>query len=666
LHGEGVAYPESLSYNISVNVNFPGSGHVLDEVTMVLGNETDGVSIAFADDGFKGVITDGLGGSVVIIDNGVVYGNGTKEYVLSLVVMFNWDYPILGDSWISVHVRHGGLFASSFDHLVRYRVEKGIELVGVPRLTDRHGEDLPGGNWTSSKGTATLTGLRVVHLGTEDLLVHGVFGLNLSYPGGTLVVQPRGTADPRVELTFDAPVVIEGVGVFPLTLRLDDLVTGASAGPPVMFELRVDDQPPDALGQVSMYPVTSRRDHSVICLDVTDGNGCGVDVGKARWRVSLDGITGEWREVTLVEEIPVGLRLHALVPMVEDGEYLVHWRVPDLVGNEKGPFGLNVLRDTVLPEIALVDGREWYNTTVIDLVYTVDDQHAWSEGPSVTVLTEAGEPAEHRVISSDATSVSRWDLTIDLGTPGGYWILVDGWDLAGNGGHLSSRIGIDTEAPTIAPDVPSILNATGGTVHFEVHIDDGNGSGFKGAALEYAVGPPGGPWAGYQVLGDVTADDITVGMELGKDTSIRFRIMDRAGNVALSRVKWLDLNEPPVPRISQPLNGSESEEGRGTVLNGSESLEPDHQELTYRWMLDGDDLGQEGPVVEIDLEPGSYSLVLVVSDGHHTVVSDPVHFTILDHRPTTSSGSTTIWVAMLLTMLASVCVVLVYVRTKRQ
>ena len=272
--------------------------------------------------------------------------------------------------------------------------------------------------------------------------------------------------------------------------------------------------------------------------------------------------------------------------------------------------------------------------------------------------------AEFMVIESVKSDIQLWDLAVDLKKAGRYLITIEASDLAGNIAHHISSLYVDIEKPIIVPIVPGILNATGITVGFHVTVNDGNGSGFKGSILEYMVQPPEGRWVQYRELGDVSFEDILIWLNLENDASIVFKISDRAGNIAISEIKVLDLNEPPIPRITEPLDGSEVQAGRPTILDGSRSIEPENQDLTYSWVLNGDPMGLNEPVVENTLKPGPYTLVLQVSDGYSTVETGPVHFTVLEYSPTTWTGFYVVWVIIILVVIGMISIVLVWWRHK--
>ena len=651
LRGNGVAFPESLSYNVSALVKFPDCGQVLDEVILEMGNGTYDMTISFSREGRSVVTSDGLGGSIEFEGGGVVHRTGTREYILWVVISFNWDYPIDGDSRVSVHVHHGGVFESSFVDLMRYRVEKGINIIGVPEFADANGEGLPSGNWTLSGASLRLSGLVVVHRGAEDIPVPRIFGMGLSCDGTSLLSVARGSMDGFVVLDFNAPRVMGGVNTFVLKLALEDVISGASPGPPISFELKVDGENPFIIGGLPKANIVTNDCWYVLSINMSDGDGSGIDMDSVRFRLKHENGMDTWINPIVSNRLDGGVHLTARIPLDEDGEYFIHWLVPDLVGNRGGPMEIMVLRDTIPPRVHLVDGREWYNSTIIDLTYDIEDEFALNNGSLLIIRTDGGTHVEYFVVSSSKHD-ALWEISLDLKEDGRYHITIEVTDLAGNVAHLLCSVGVDTEPPTMVLSIPDIMNATGGNVDFWVRVDDGDGSGFLNSVLEYSILPADGDWVRYHVLGDVSSEDIHVWLDLETDTSILLRITDSAGNELISNLERLNLNEPPIPIITAPLNGSELQDGRGVLLDGSASTDPDFQVLTYSWILDGVVISGNNPIVHVDIGRGSHTLSLVVSDGHHTVESSPILFTVSDQRPTPSKDLPFIWVIFLIAMLA--------------
>ena len=661
LHGEGTAYPESLLYNISALLSFPGSGHMLDEITLVLGNGTDGISIKFTDDGFEGILVDGLDGSIEVFEGCIRNRDGANEYILSMVISFTWDYPIVGDSWISVHVRHGGMFDSSFVDICRYRVEMGIVVLGVPVLSDTHGEELPSGNWTSKGAIVNLTGLRVVHIGSEDLLVPRIFGIKLSRSDAVISSVPRGIMDANIVLTFPAPAVSNGLETFTLELALDDVIHGASIGPPVTFELRVDSEPPFKMDQWPQDTIITNKPSYILTLNMSDGNGSGIDTDNVRLKVFNENDNNNiWYDAFVAERYMDGLRFIAAITLWEDDDYHVQLSVTDMVGNEK-IVELTIRLDTIPTDIWMIEREKWFNTTRVDIAYGIDGYYSLHQGlKTIEVITITGEEV-NCTIRSGTQYIYIWNVTIDFEVPGRYWITTSIRDEAGNVATHSSQINVDTLPPIITPFIPSLLNATNGIIEFIVRIDDGNGSGFGDGCLEYRLEDEWIPYTGSRITSPI---DIVVKIELGEDTDIEFRVKDRAGNFGTSGPHTLYLNEPPLPKVTSPLGGSWHQKDKAIVLDGSSSEDPDGQGLAFLWELDGHEIGNGHPVEELFITPGDHSLVLVVSDGYHEVASDQIWFTVNDRGPSPSSSFTIIWIIVLFAFLAVVGVALAFMRLK--
>jgi hypothetical protein len=329
-------------------------------------------------------------------------------------------------------------------------------------------------------------GLRVIHKGSRDLGAPPIFGMRLSDGGETVLTFPRWTIGASVSLDFVSPGVLGRTEVFTFELGFDDVVVGASPGMPIHFRLRVDGEPPSVTGPLPQGVTITNRSMYGSSLVASDGSGSGMDPRTARARLACEDGPSLWYDVDAVMSSDGSCVLSATVPLPADGDYVLLWLVRDMVGNEL-LVEVELIEDSTPPSIHLVGGREWYNTTAMDLSYVIKDAHLLGLAPTdIAVRTSAGDE-----VTSALTGVGRdgdsWTLSMDLATAGGYWVSVTVRDEAGNSAAYASRVNIDVEPPRILPRISSLLNATDGRVAFTVHVDDGDGSGVEGRCLEYPL-----------------------------------------------------------------------------------------------------------------------------------------------------------------------------------
>ncbi|MDD5135302.1 MAG: hypothetical protein PHP01_07820, partial [Phycisphaerae bacterium] len=99
-----------------------------------------------------------------------------------------------------------------------------------------------------------------------------------------------------------------------------------------------------------------------------------------------------------------------------------------------------------------------------------------------------------------------------------------------------------------------------------------------------------------------------------------------------------DTNENSVPIAdagpeqivyAMPINGCE------VVVNGIGSIDPDGDELTYKWIwaVDGNDYEANGVSPTIELPPGEHTIGLIVNDGIVDSEADYVVITAIDNTP---------------------------------
>ncbi len=120
-------------------------------------------------------------------------------------------------------------------------------------------------------------------------------------------------------------------------------------------------------------------------------------------------------------------------------------------------------------------------------------------------------------------------------------------------------------------------------------------------------------WEGIGVPPNSTESSITVQHELPGVYPVRLTINDGSGseNASYSVNRVYEVNAEPIPEFSVPENVAP---GDVFALNAIESEDPNQDELTYSWLLNGNEVAREEvSTISLD-EPGDFEITLVVDD----------------------------------------------------
>lgn len=117
-----------------------------------------------------------------------------------------------------------------------------------------------------------------------------------------------------------------------------------------------------------------------------------------------------------------------------------------------------------------------------------------------------------------------------------------------------------------------------------------------------------------------------------------FRVTDNDNDMATASV-FVEIqpgeNTPPIAVISQPTDGAEFETEEEIQFDGSESYDPDEDELTYVWDFGDGEVAYVAKPTHSYSEVGNYTVELTVSDSQETgneVITVRI-FTIVNHAP---------------------------------
>jgi len=642
-----VAYPQNRVYQVNTSIEFPGRDGVLEDCWIAVGDIDRSVTFHFSGDALVSQDDHGLGAVVELRGHSVESDTFSPSRYLHLDLVFGWSYPIDGPSHIYVRTRHNGGFITDFGPCMEFTVERGLDIVGDPVVSDEQGQALSGGWWAPDGAEVIISNLTVVHRGSAGLEAPPVFGVVASSDGLLLWRVGRGESGPRLWIAFTLPRIGPGVHRVSLAIALDDLVPGATSTARRMVVVMVDAEGP-TVGRCVPPPGSWVNRTTVICtMTVDDGAGSGVDPGSILWGLSGPGSSeGPLNVPTTIVRASDGFEGSADVHLPEDGQYVLTWTVCDAVGNALGPLEVILLRDMRPPTITVPGAREWYNSTTVELEATVSDALSGIDPSSLTLLLVPEGTASQPMPILDAGEDGSVRALIGGLAPGLHWALWSARDRAGNQATLAHRLGVDVDPPTLSPRVPALLNTTDGRVSIEVTCSDGDGSGFGGCRLEWNLPMVPGGWESFGPLEAGTEVVVLVRLTLSADTGIALRIRDRAGNLALIDRVWLDLNERPTAIVSSPTDGSTHRPGDPLLLDGSRSLDPEGEDLVFRWTVDGVSLDHGGARLEVNPSAGSHTVRLEVSDGFNVVSSEVVAFAVSKDLRTGSGSSLVVLLAI--------------------
>ncbi len=376
----------------------------------------------------------------------------------------------------------------------------------------------------------------------------------------------------------------------------------------------------------------------------------------------------------------------------------------DWTGRTSNPALAKAFMDTQPPVIVPDWGRAWFNSTTPYLqARVVDTGEGNVSGIDIASMAYSFEREgatkpvwqneDMRHVVNEQGRVAPLDVAISL-TPylDGSWrgtLRFTAVDMSGNRA-ISDPIwlGIDTEPPKI-----SLLSPTEGTVLYGAVQDltisfyDGSGSGPDIGSLELRSTSEDGSWSDWVVLGTNASSrpDVLVGsasMRFGR-SEVQIRGWDIAGNPALSSTYVLDImeppvNQPPVPRIAHPPNGTRFYKGQLVELSAvgtwDDGLGP-NEGLTLTWFSSKDGHLGSGPSVMVQLSLGVHNITLFADDGaagHNRSVT--VTIVMIDNEGSSSDddqppGSDLVdplSIFALFALLAVVLVLLVFVLVERK
>jgi hypothetical protein len=564
-----------------------------------------------------------------------------RTWTISARMSFLWTFPTEGPIDITVLVRDDQTKMHTFTFEDVLEVRTSLVLSGPASIVGDAQGPLGPGSWVRGGENITVTVPPVIYEGSKD--VHPPGGtVTLSMLWGELMAS-SSVQSPGTEWSANWTVPRLPRDSVTLTIRAEQLPTGARGPEPVMVELEVDGRSPTWL---STWPPNDSwlLDPALAAwADVTDSDGVGTDpfsVEFQQWDPGT-GAWGPWMPASFLEGDGEGGVPRALTTLVldESPNHAIRWRATDKVGN--GPsasvpvvFGVDLQPVQVEPE-ALVGWNRVDRVKVSALVMDplVADGGSGVDPASVEYsLLLAGNGGWSDWAQPDSVvpgNGSRWYMAhveVDIEEGGDNYIRWRARDLAGNPITISApeMLMVDTVPPGLVSYWP-----TGDT--FERSSDvraiatftDGTGSGVDMDRVEFAVstGDNGsfGEWIRVEVTGtaDMSRAEVTLDGIEGHDNWVRWRVWDLAGNGPVEYGPYrLRVNLPPIAVISSPADGSNHRADASVQFSAEGSWDPDADDLlSYEWMSDVDGYLGSGHYINVVLSTGEHTVTLVVDDG---------------------------------------------------
>ncbi len=431
----------------------------------------------------------------------------------------------------------------------------------------------------------------------------------------------------------------------------------------------------------------------VLCgVTITDTEGSGIDVSTIMYRVSQNNLSGygKWKAYTGQHTDARTIEARTFVDLGEGPFNYIQWRTSDIAGNGLTVSGhFRVLVD--ITPITFHDFEPSHIITTAETEVTVqasDGQGSGVDYESIEYRTRspgeaygAWSPAvidvrlTGRVVDGVYFTVGKTLIVVDLTDlveGGGNHVQFRGLDLVGNGPTLSPeyQVTVDSTGPVIL-----MLSPEEGVVHPEADVTITVSltdlvSGIDPDRVQYRFGTDGedslGKWSRLPVgpEGDLYTGTVSIRFEPGRDNRVQFRCFDRLGNEGTSKVYEIWVNRYPSALIVWPEDGSIHSGGLDDALSGRGSHDPDGDELTYQWSIDGKEMpASSKPEMDVDMGAGTHHIILIVKDPYGGWGSHDITVTIEEPSSRFTTAETILLIIVVAIVIAGA---VVYVRWRHQ
>jgi len=412
-----------------------------------------------------------------------------------------------------------------------------------------------------------------------------------------------------------------------------------------MFNIKVDSQNITFSDPVPT-PGEWQLAFSVDCgVTIHDVEGSGIAVNTIEYRYSPNNLSQytewlDWNEGTQGDHQTISTLVN--IQLVESAFNYVQWRAFDIAGNGittsthyKVSIDFTPISFSDMAPVDVLRIREvmcWASVTDGLLGSGVD-----LETIEYRIALDGTDWSEWQSAGMDGISVTnRFSVVVILAEGDRNSVQFRGFDVAGNGPTESGelRVIIDSMAPEIVligPD-PEV-RLTGTNLHISFSIQDDGGTGVDVENIWVRTGRQGPQGLGEWVkLTDVKGDTlVTVELELelipGPGNIVQLKASDMVGNEAIGDEYSFHVNRQPMAVIVLPVDGDEFTTDGSIVLDGSDSNDPDSDELLATWSLENGSWSFDGINTTVTIEEGTHFLTLTVLDpfGGYDSVSVTIH-----------------------------------------
>ncbi|MGA1820998.1 MAG: FG-GAP-like repeat-containing protein [Thermoplasmatota archaeon] len=528
--------------------------------------------------------------------------------------------------------------------------------------TRGRGDPLPPGSWVPENTVVELTGMKLVYNGTEDFMTD--FEEEPFYPSNELFhietksnlgdeatdMESSGTEFDIVIPARDKPMLVT-FDTYAEGIPYDKILTGVP-----QFYVNVDIDTPTKPVGISIHADGFTDPQTIVDNDgelyVTWGPAGEYSSGLDHYEVKING---DDQTIFNVEET------YTKIDVTDVNNVFVEVRAIDNVGHI-GPWGMGsiMIDDKMLNFTNFRPSSDvWLNTMMPDVYITIDDYGgraiigssveyslSYDGGVTYTDWIDAEQVLEAKVLdirikpnlmegdtnyimfraSDEAGNVKEseaYQIMVDTSSIEFGDLLIDG-DTAWENSWIESG---DVEVSIELTDLYSGVDTS--TIEYRYTVRSRND-------LDTTLWEP---YEGSFSGGMVTLDDVM--FEMGDHNFIQFRGRDMVGNAfSYSPAFNVWVNTMPVSMIESPEDGMEVLEGEVFVFDGTGSFDYDGDVLEYTWkdtwtneegtqeIILGED--EDDPLrFHAVLEPGTHSIILVLNDGIHEVVSHMVNVTVI-------------------------------------
>jgi len=439
--------------------------------------------------------------------------------------------------------------------------------------------------------------------------------------------------------------------------RASDVATNEKESEPL--QIKVDTREPsysDVIPSADIWQL----DRDITVSITLHENTSGLDYTTMEYRMTKTGETGftPWESIPL-DAIDTENTIDLRLSFAEGVDNAIQWRVTDVAGNtlETSPFQIKVDTTRVAFDMPLPSSEQWQTTHDVECSVTISD-----DGSGVDVST-----IQYSMSTSGLSGFSDWEnaqLTLANANEITATLMVkftDGtdnyiqWratDVAGNDLEVSQiyKVKVDTTPMTFSdplPDPTKIHISQSQVVGISIK-DSGSGVAPETIHYSFSYGGEGnwGEWilAGITTVAEPSSVDVTKALDLppARDTYIRWKATDLAGNEMVSDPFNIQIDAYPVAVIASPDEGEQFNTSSLVMFDGTTSYDPDGDELSYSWNIEGK--LQTTATYETTLSLGQQSIVLTITDPHGLTSFARVNITIvtieIPEPPTNGTGDT--------------------------